>query len=230
MFKVFCSLCLSSLLFLTSCSQTTHTNSQSPTSLSNNNMLNLPLTPVQVPAGKEIATFAGGCFWCVEAVFSELDGVDKVISGYAGGIVKNPTYREVCSGSTQHAEAIQITFDPQKIGYSDLLYIFWHVHDPTTLNRQGADVGTQYRSAIYYHNDTQKAQAQASIAQAQTEAIWPNPFVTEITQFTNFYPAEDYHQSYYYANPSESYCTFVISPKMAKFRKKFANKLRPSGE
>lgn len=175
---------------------------------------------------KEIATLAGGCFWCLEAVFDELQGVEKVESGYAGGRVKNPTYREVCTGTTGHAEVVQITFDPQVITFKDLLKVFFTIHDPTTLNRQGADVGTQYRSAIYYHSPEQKAIAEEVIAEMTAAKLWDDPIVTEVTPLAEFYPAEEYHRDYYQRNPAQPYCQMVIAPKVAKSRKKFLDKLK----
>lgn len=173
----------------------------------------------------EIATFGAGCFWCVEAVFQDLRGVVKVESGYSGGDVKNPSYREVCSGFTGHAEVCQIYFDPKQIQFDELLEVFWTTHNPTTLNRQGADSGTQYRSAIFYHNEKQKQQAEKSKAEVATK-IWDDPIVTEISPFKAFYKAEDYHQNYYNENGSQPYCQIVIAPKVKKFREKFASKLK----
>ncbi len=175
---------------------------------------------------KELATLAGGCFWCLEAVFDELQGVEKVESGYSGGHVKNPTYREVCAGTTGHAEVVQITFDPQVITFKDLLNVFFTIHDPTTLNRQGADVGTQYRSAIYYHSPEQKAAAEEIIAEMTAAKLWDDPIVTEVTPLAEFYPAEDYHRDYFQRNPQQPYCQMVIAPKVAKSRKKFLDKLK----
>jgi peptide-methionine (S)-S-oxide reductase len=175
---------------------------------------------------KEIATLAGGCFWCLEAVFDELQGVEKVESGYSGGRVKNPTYREVCTGTTGHAEVVQITFDPQVITFKDLLQVFFTIHDPTTLNRQGADVGTQYRSAIYYHSPEQKAAAEEIIAEMTAAKLWDDPIVTEVTPLAEFYPAEDYHRDYFQRNPQQPYCQMVIAPKVAKSRKHFLDKLK----
>lgn len=175
---------------------------------------------------REVATLAGGCFWCLEAVFNELKGVEKVVSGYAGGHVKNPTYEQVCTGTTGHAEVVQITFDPQVISYVDLLNVFFTIHDPTTLNRQGADVGTQYRSAIFYHSPEQKAVAEKIMAELNTAKIWDEPIVTEIKPLTAFYPAEEYHQQYYERNPNQGYCRVVIAPKVLKFRKQFMSKLK----
>lgn len=175
---------------------------------------------------RETATLAGGCFWCTEAVYARLKGVVKVVSGYAGGNVPNPTYREVCDGGTGHAEAVQITFDPEVISFSQILEIFWHVHNPTTLNRQGADVGEQYRSAIFCHDEEQRAVANASKRRAEEAKIWPDPIVTEIVPFTGFYPAEGYHQDYYRRNRLQGYCMIVIDPKIEKLRKEFGHRLK----
>jgi peptide-methionine (S)-S-oxide reductase len=173
----------------------------------------------------ETATLGGGCFWCVEAVYQELKGVRQVVSGYAGGAVENPSYEQVCTGATGHAEVVQITFDPEVISYEDVLYVFWRTHDPTTLNRQGADVGTQYRSIILYHDEGQKAIAERSKRETDALDLWPNPIVTEIAPLGTFYPAEGYHQNYFRNNPSQPYCTMVIDPKLRKFRKAFQEKL-----
>ncbi len=172
------------------------------------------------------ATLGGGCFWCVEAVYQDLQGVEQVISGYAGGRVENPTYQQVCTGTTGHAEVAQITFDPQAISYSDLLYVFWRTHDPTTPNRQGADVGPQYRSIILYHDEGQKAIAEQSKRETEAAGLWPNPIVTEIVPLDVFYPAEAYHQEYYRNNPNQPYCRVVIDPKVSKFRKEFKDRLK----
>ncbi|CAL2095048.1 peptide-methionine (S)-S-oxide reductase MsrA [Tenacibaculum sp. 190524A02b] len=175
--------------------------------------------------GKEIATVGGGCFWCTEAIFLEIKGVEKVVSGYAGGNVPGkPTYREICSGLTGHAEVIQITYDAEVISYAELLTIFMTTHDPTTLNRQGADVGTQYRSVIFYHNDTQQVIANEVIQQVQP--YFESLIVTEITEIPTFFEAEDYHQNYYHQNKEQGYCNFVITPKLAKLRKLYADKLK----
>jgi peptide-methionine (S)-S-oxide reductase len=173
-----------------------------------------------------VATFGAGCFWCTEAVFLSVKGVTKVESGYSGGKVKNPTYREVCSGLTGHAEVTQITFDPKVVSFEDLLEIFWNTHDPTTLNKQGADEGTQYRSAVFYHNEEQKKVAEAYRKQLEDAHTFKNPIVTEISPLTNYYPAEDYHQNYYALNPNQGYCQYVIRPKVEKFRKQFGAKLK----
>lgn len=174
----------------------------------------------------EVATFGSGCFWCTEAIFERVKGVVSVVSGYSGGTVKNPNYDEVCTGKTGHAEATQITFDPKVVSYDELLEIFWKTHDPTTLNRQGNDVGTQYRSVIFYHNNEQKQKAEYYKNKLTEEKIWDKPIVTEITKFEKFYPAEDYHQEYYDKNPNQGYCAFVITPKVEKFEKIFKDKLK----
>ncbi|MBW7883400.1 MAG: peptide-methionine (S)-S-oxide reductase MsrA [Caldilineaceae bacterium] len=177
-------------------------------------------------AAREVATLGGGCFWCLEAVYVELRGVEKVQSGYAGGHVANPTYRAVCSGTTGHAEVVQVTFDPETIGYREILKVFFAIHDPTTLNRQGADVGTQYRSVIFYHNEAQKQIAQEVIGELSAARLWPNPIVTELAPLNGFYVAEGYHQDYYANNANQPYCQVVIAPKVAKFRKEFVGQLR----
>lgn len=174
----------------------------------------------------EIATLAGGCFWCLEAVFSELNGVLHVQSGYSGGHVENPTYEQVCRGDTGHAESVQISFDPAVISYRDLLQVFFAIHDPTTLNRQGPDIGTQYRSAIFYHNEEQRRIAEDVIADLTRQQIWEQPIVTEVTPFKAFYPAEDYHREYFARHPDQPYCQAVVAPKVAKFRKQFQNRLK----
>lgn len=172
----------------------------------------------------EVATLGGGCFWCVEAIFQDLKGVHKVVSGYTGGHVKNPSYREVCNGTTGHAEVVAVHFDPAIITYEDILQIFFTTHDPTTLNRQGNDVGTQYRSSIFTHSDAQVATAEK--VRTEAASLYDKPIVTEIAPATEFYEAEEYHQNYYKDNTAQPYCTFVISPKVAKFRQKYAEKLR----
>lgn len=177
----------------------------------------------------EVATLAGGCFWCLEAVFVDLKGVERVESGYSGGTVPNPTYSQVCTGTTGHAEVVQITFDPQVTSFRDLLGVFFTIHDPTTLNRQGEDVGTQYRSAIFYHNDAQKAAAEQVIREIAADGLWDAPIVTEVKPFTTFYKAEEYHQRYFERNPLQPYCRVVIAPKVAKFRAKYFEKLKGAG-
>lgn len=174
----------------------------------------------------EVATFGNGCFWCTEAVFKELKGVEAVRSGYSGGDVVNPSYKEVTTGRTGHAEVIEIDFDPTMISFNELLEVFFATHDPTTLNRQGADVGTQYRSAIFYRNETQKRLAEEVVAQLNKENVFEKPVVTEITKWKNFFNAENYHQDYYANNPNQGYCKFVIVPKLDKFRKIFKDKLK----
>ncbi len=174
----------------------------------------------------ETATFGGGCFWCTEAIFKSLRGVTMVESGYSGGQTKKPTYQEVCTGETGHAEVVQITFDPQVISFSELLEVFWKTHDPTTLNRQGADVGTQYRSVIFYHSPEQKEIAEKFRAVLNRENVFDKPVVTEIAAFEKFYKAESYHQNYFSGNRAQGYCQFVIAPKLDKFRKAFKDKLK----
>lgn len=174
----------------------------------------------------EVATLGGGCFWCLEPIYDELRGVTNVESGYAGGQVPNPTYDAVCSGSTGHAEVIQVTFDPSIISYREILELFFTIHDPTTLNRQGADVGTQYRSAIFYHSPEQKATAEQVIADTNAAAIWERPIVTQVAPLERFYRAESYHQEYYQRNSAQPYCRVVITPKVTKFRKQYAERLK----
>ena len=202
----------------TSCAQKPGSNKNSETMNKDNKIMNTE--------GLETATFANGCFWCTEAVFQDLNGVEKVTSGYTGGTVKNPDYREVCTGSTGHAECLQILYDPKKISFEELLEVFWKTHDPTTLNRQGNDVGTQYRSAIFYHDEKQKELAEKYKKELNDSGAYNSPVVTEITSFTVFYPAEDYHQQYFNLHGSEPYCNYVIQPKVEKFRKVFKNKLK----
>lgn len=181
-----------------------------------------PITTTPTEQHLELATLGGGCFWCLEAVFELLRGVVKVVSGYSGGHVDQPTYRQVCGGNTGHAEVVQITYDRQQINYRDLLEVFFAVHDPTTLNRQGADEGTQYRSAIFYHNDEQKRIADDTLDELNAAQTYPRPTVTEVVPLTRFFAAEDYHQGYFRSNPEQGYCQVVISPKVAKLRKLFA--------
>jgi peptide-methionine (S)-S-oxide reductase len=179
-------------------------------------------------AAAEIATLAGGCFWCLEAIFKEVDGVEEVTSGYTGGTTINPTYQEVCTGATGHAEAVQLAFNPSKISYREILQVFFSVHDPTTPNRQGADVGTQYRSAIFYHDDRQRAAAEALIKELDETHLWKKPIVTQVVPLEGFYPAEDYHREYFSRHPEQPYCQVVISPKISKFRKQWTKRLRRS--
>jgi peptide-methionine (S)-S-oxide reductase len=175
---------------------------------------------------KEVATLGGGCFWCVEAVLQGLRGVERVESGYAGGSLANPTYRQVCEGNTGHAEVVQVTFDPAVISFRDVLGVFFATHDPTTLNRQGADVGTQYRSVIFYHSPEQKRVAEEMIAGLNADNTFGRPVVTQLAPFEQCYPAEDYHQDYFHLNPNQGYCQAVIAPKVAKFREQFADRLK----
>lgn len=175
---------------------------------------------------REVATLGAGCFWCVEAVFDELRGVEMVESGYSGGQLPNPSYEQVCTGRTGHAEVIQITFDPEVVSFREVLEVFFTVHDPTTLNRQGADVGTQYRSAIFYHSPEQKATAEQVIAEMNQAGIWNDQMVTEVSEFSEFFPAGEYHRDYYRRNPNQGYCQIVIAPKVAKFRQKYLANLK----
>ncbi len=175
----------------------------------------------------ETATLGGGCFWCTEAVFDAVQGVEDVVSGYSGGHTENPTYQEVCSETTGHAEVVQIRFNPNEISYKEILEIFFGTHDPTTLNRQGNDVGSSYRSAVFYHSPEQKETADEVIEELENEGVFDDEIVTEVTEFTNFYPAEEYHQNYFEKNPNQPYCAAVVSPKVGKFRQKFAHRLKP---
>lgn len=177
---------------------------------------------------EEIAILAGGCFWCLEAVYQEMEGVRSVESGYIGGRLPDPTYEQVCSGATGHAEAVRIAFDPEQTSYREILEVFFAIHDPTTLNRQGNDVGTQYRSAVFYLDEQQRATAEELIRELSTENIWDSPIVTELEPAGTFYKAEDYHQNYFRSNPRQPYCAYVVSPKVQKFRQKFASKMRSS--
>lgn len=172
------------------------------------------------------ATLAGGCFWCIESAFNTVEGVDSALSGYAGGHTENPTYKQVCEGNTGHAEVVRVNFDDEKISYRDILEIFFALHNPTQLNRQGNDVGSQYRSAIFYHNDEQKQQAEAILTEISEQQIWPDPVVTEVVEINNYTQAEDYHQDYFSNNPQNHYCNMVVAPKLAKFKQKFASKLK----
>jgi peptide-methionine (S)-S-oxide reductase len=200
-------------LFLVACSQ--------PKQEKTNSKLNLELKP-----GMEEITLGAGCFWCVEAVFQGLNGVDTVISGYSNGAVKNPSYKEVCTGKTGHAEVARIVYNPEVVSFKEILEVFWQTHDPTTLNRQGNDVGTQYRSGIYYHNNEQKQIAEEYKQKLDESGAFPNPIVTEIMPLDNYYVAEDYHQNYYKSNPDQGYCRLVVKPKVDKFKKVFADKLK----
>ncbi|MDW7692941.1 peptide-methionine (S)-S-oxide reductase MsrA [Flammeovirgaceae bacterium SG7u.111] len=174
----------------------------------------------------EYATLGGGCFWCLEAVYEKTDGVVSVISGYTGGKLKNPTYNEICTGKTGHAEVVQVAFDPKVISYEEVLDIFWKIHDPTTLNKQGNDVGTQYRSAIFYHNQGQKVAAEKAVKEVGESGLWSDPIVTQVTALDVFYKAEDYHQEYYQNNPNQPYCIYVVKPKVEKFEKLFKEKVK----
>lgn len=204
---------MAAVFFMNACGQT-KTNST--------NMKNEQTTSANI----DTVTFGAGCFWCVEAVFQQMNGVESVKSGYSGGSVKNPSYREVCNGTTGHAEVCQITYDKTKVSFDELLEVFWKTHDPTTMNRQGNDHGTQYRSAIFYHNDEQKKLAEKYKEEINKSGAYPNPIVTEIKPFTIFYPAEDYHQNYYNQNSGEGYCQYVIQPKIEKFKKIFKDKVK----
>jgi peptide-methionine (S)-S-oxide reductase len=188
------------------------------------------VSPATKPAKLETATFGEGCFWCTEAVYQRLRGVKTVVSGYSNGTVEKPTYEQVCTGRTGYAEVIQITYDPNEIKFDDLLKVFWQTHDPTTLNRQGHDAGTQYRSAVFYHNEDQHHIADAYKKQLDKSATFKSPIVTEITPIKNFFPAEKYHQNYFNANPTQQYCQFVIRPKVEKFNKDFKALLKPQAE
>lgn len=181
---------------------------------------------IDMHTNSEVATLTGGCFWCLEAMFNQLKGVKRVVPGYSGGEVTDPTYEQVCTGNTGHAEAVQITFDPRQISFKTILEIFFSVHDPTTFNRQGADVGTQYRSAIFYHSEEQKTIAEQVIKELEISKVWDAPIVTEITPFQSFYPAEDYHLDYYQRNRQQPYCQVVIAPKVSKLRQRYADKLK----
>lgn len=211
---------ITGLAALVACAQ------KAPTTTDNKKEKQTNMTTAPLPATATVATFANGCFWCTEAVFEELDGVISAVSGYTGGETINPTYKEVCDGNTGHAECLQITYDSTKISFEQLLEVFWQTHDPTTLNRQGADVGTQYRSGVFYHSDEQKLKAEEYKAALDKSGAFSRPIVTEITPFTVFYPAEDYHQQYYELNGNTNpYCRMVIQPKLEKFRKVFKYKL-----
>ena len=180
----------------------------------------------QISADREVATLGGGCFWCLEAVYDDLRGVEDVVSGYSGGRVPNPSYQAVCTGTTGHAEVVQLAFDPQAISFQEILEVFFTIHDPTTLNRQGADTGPQYRSAVFYHSPEQKATVENVIAELSAQKLWPAPMVTQVVPFEVFYSAEDYHQEYFARNPDQGYCQIVIAPKVAKFRKRWLARLK----
>lgn len=190
------------------------------------NDLKLPITTVEIPKGLDLITLGAGCFWCTEAVFQRLEGVKKVVSGYAGGHIENPSYESICTGTTGHAEVIQVYYDPKRINLVELLEVFWMTHDPTTINRQGADVGPQYRSVIFYHSEIQK-EISTDLKKKLNEAqVFPSPIVTEISPFSNFYPAENYHQDYYNLNGHQPYCQIVVKPKVDKLKKFFGEKLK----
>jgi peptide-methionine (S)-S-oxide reductase len=188
---------------------------------------NLPVTDVKIPSGQELITLGGGCFWCTEAVFQRVEGVENVVSGYAGGLVESPSYQAICTGTTGHAEVIQVFFDPQKVSLAQLLEIFWGTHDPTTLNSQGADKGPQYRSVVFYHTSMQEELARSLKSQLDQAEVFDRPIVTEITAFSNFYPAEREHQNYFNQNSGQPYCQFVVKPKVEKLQKFFSERLKP---
>ena len=216
-------MCLLPMYAVTSCSGN-NTNVLNNEIISD--MSNAEVEKLSVEGKTDTATFGAGCFWCVEAIFQELKGVHSVKSGYAGGFVKNPSYKEVCTGRTGHAEVAQIVYDPSVISFEELLEVFWKTHDPTTLNRQGADVGTQYRSAVFFHNEEQKEKAAFYMKKLDESGAFQNPIVTTIEPYENYYEAEDYHQDYYNNNGSQGYCRMVIQPKVEKFRKAFSEKLK----
>ena len=212
------------LVTLISCAQKSPSTATTSININNNTM---ETKDPSISANMQTATFANGCFWCTEAIFEELDGVTSATSGYSGGMTKNPTYKDIGTGETGHAECLQIVYDPAKITFDELLEVFWETHDPTTLNRQGADVGTQYRSAIFYHNAEQKEKAEKYKVELDKSGAFSRPIVTEITAYSEFYPAEDYHQQYYENNNNKNpYCRVVIQPKLEKFRKVFKDKLK----
>ena len=205
------------MILLYSCIQT-----QSNKKIEHTNLTRNPMDTIII----DTATFGAGCFWCVEAIFQDTKGVQKVVSGYSGGAIKNPSYKEVCMGITGHAEVCQIYYNPKEISYDELLEIFWQTHDPTTLNQQGNDIGSQYRSVIFYHNEKQKIKAEEYKKELNTSNAFEKPIVTEISTYTNFYPTKDYHQNYYTQNGSKPYCQYLIKPKLEKFKKIFATKLK----
>jgi peptide-methionine (S)-S-oxide reductase len=211
-------LLLALLIITNGCMEAKSTNQEERRDMENND--------IDSNAGLEKATFGSGCFWCTEAVFERVNGVKDVVSGYAGGTKENPTYEQVCTGKTGHAEVTQITYDPSVISYDELLQVFWKTHDPTTLNRQGNDVGTQYRSVIFYHDEEQKIKAEKYKEELNKSGAWKDPVLTEIAPLTKFYKAESYHQDYYEKNPNQGYCAFVIGPKIEKFEKVFKDKLK----
>ena len=224
-FKILFSILTSFIILINSCNEDKKTNTVTIDTNVNKRIMSTEIKD-SLKIGHELATLGGGCFWCTEAVFEDLRGVDFAVSGYAGGAKENPTYKEVCYGNTGHAEVVQVAFDPKEISYEDLLRVFFHVHDPTTLNKQGNDVGTQYRSVIFYNDDAQKKSAEKIIKELTEEKLWPNKIVTEVSPLTKFYAAEDYHQEYFKLNGHAPYCQFVISPKLTKFRKNFKDRLK----
>jgi len=227
MFKmknVTCLLALSVLIF--SCSSGKSANQITKAQESRDTAKVLTLKQDSTTMNLDTATFGAGCFWCIEAVFQEVKGVVSVTSGYTGGTTKNPTYEEICTGRTGHAEVARIVYDTSLVSFDALLEIFWQTHDPTTINQQGNDVGTQYRSAVFYHNEEQRSKAEHYKKQLDASGAWDKPIVTEITALSEFYPAENYHQNYYRNNPNQGYCRYVIQPKMEKFRKVFKDKLK----
>ncbi|MGE0567019.1 MAG: peptide-methionine (S)-S-oxide reductase MsrA [Bacteroidia bacterium] len=211
---------VSAIFFVSACAQSNKTNEEK--SMTDK----VEQTNESINNNKQLATFGAGCFWCVEAVFQRLEGVEKVESGYSGGFIKNPAYKEVCQGTTGHAEVCQITYDPSKISFDALLEVFWKTHDPTTMNRQGNDIGTQYRSVIFYHNEDQKKLAEHYKDEINKSGAYPNPIITEISPYKEFYKAEDYHQNYFNLNSGQGYCQYVIQPKVEKFEKIFKDKLK----
>ncbi|MEO7307242.1 MAG: peptide-methionine (S)-S-oxide reductase MsrA [Ferruginibacter sp.] len=213
-----------SFMGLSSCAQKDNSNNKKHSKM--NASTSLSKNDGSAPLTTDTATFGTGCFWCTEAIFQQLEGVEKVTSGYSGGTVPNPTYEEVCSKTTGHAECLNIMYDPKKISFDELLEIFWQTHDPTTLNRQGADVGTQYRSVVFYHNEEQMTKTAKYKAELDKSGAFDNPIVTTLEPFTVFYPAEEYHQNYYNSNTGQGYCQFVIRPKVEKFEKVFKSKLK----
>lgn len=210
------------VIMQSSCAQS----SSKSTKMTSNNQSNLPVTLIVVPQGMEIATFGNGCFWCTEAIFQRLIGVQSVTSGYSGGFIVNPTYEQVCDKNTGHAEVLQIIYNPKEITFDELLEVFWKTHDPTTLNQQGADVGPQYRSVVFYHNEEQKAKAEKYKTELDAVKAFNNPIVTAIESFTNFYSAEGYHKNFFNNNPNQGYCRMVVRPKVEKFEKVFKAKLK----
>ncbi len=214
-----------SAIFATACSPKQNAHAKDSTDF-NKEQTKTNTTMLDINAKTETATFGAGCFWCIEAVFQRLEGVDTVISGYTNGQVPDPTYKQICTGTTGHAEVAQVTFNPEVISFDELLEVFWATHDPTTLNRQGNDVGTQYQSGVFYHNDEQKEKAEFYLKRLTEEKVFDKPIVTEITALDKFYVAENYHQNYYNNNKTQGYCSFVISPKVDKLKKVFPNKLK----